>query len=247
MKQCLCSLVVLCLAGCGVIDDMRRLTTETRDEVRSSNNKIEQTKEAQLLGASYEVMISPHHSPNTRAGAAEVVFAKGDRTRLPVYVGALVRSLPLEVRPSVRWHVGERDVEVPNVTVVGNGRDTNNELNVPPVDPDLFSVLVAGTMQSLVKLRDSSELQAHLSAEQLEQMRSLAPRMVHIATTVLGAMTLENAIAIRRGNAVRAYLLDQRKREEGRDLLREIARNIPFTAPQVAEMNALIRMKLGLE
>src|SRR4051794_16111684 len=64
------------LAGCGIMDEMHDIASDTRDHVKISVDEIRGTKTSQNYAFYYENMMGENRPYNTRVDGAKVVLLK---------------------------------------------------------------------------------------------------------------------------------------------------------------------------
>ena len=226
------------LNGC-ILGTLEKETKETKAEVKATNDKLEDTKNAQHLGLALELMSNKDKSPNLRVAAAENVFVKAPDDRIFEYIGAM-GPLHLALLPK---KIGTKTLEIPNVTVVGEKADPT--LGAAPVNEDLYGVLATASLR-LVNRLTAKASKPGISGAELAQLREVGTKMVYIATAIHGASQLTEITkpAVVVGLATREF--SSQKRLDMHAALLEMAKALSLPENVVNDIKQFSNVRMGV-
>lgn len=164
--------VVLLLTGC--LSKLESMTEETKDWVKESVHKINETETATRLSTALNLLFNEDNSESIRSAAAETMFIYAEPDRLYKYIGA---TLPLN------YYMGIGN-KFPNVSFVGTKSDVRK--NLSPVSPNTYKILEMASMRVLRELALKANTQ--LTSTELDDIKSKTMRMFVVSTAVLGAL-----------------------------------------------------------
>lgn len=251
----------LLLNGC-LLDNMEKITEATRDEVHATNTAIHETENLQKIARMHGSMIDPALSPSVRNTAAKVVLAKYPENFLAQDLGML---LPTFRMGSFKRSISGVEVELLNVPYVGNS--PSKILGVASINEDLMNVVAFAGVQLATELEAKTK-SAGISAAEMDDYRTIAGRLVVIVPALLASVKV-NSLETTIGTLLQQYTagtlqaaafteeLQSSTRGAERAVpamfveptlktLEQLAVNVSLDEATLAEMRALISVRLGI-
>ena len=222
------------LSSC--LGKMEQETEETKDQVAATNQKLDETKNGQLVLDAIRTMSDSRESPNNREASAEVFFLMAPEIVLAQYLGA---PLPAGMA-TASLTISGAAVELPNVTLVGEKVAWDDD--VAPVNQDLYDVMSFAAYKLLERL--SLKSQSALNQADLAQLKTEVSRMILVAPTVLGAMPITDLDKLAAGASSRSFVLDAGKRSKAAALLANLGTTLQLGQDGARRIRILSEAKL---
>ncbi len=203
------ALGTLCLLLSGCLSKMEGITEQTRDAVKESRDKIEESITLHSVGDAARIFADTRSVEAWRTGAAIKLFQEVNEDKLPTYMAAMG---PVRIAAFARTLVGPRpsdttQLDVPNVTLLSPTGEGDVSLGFVSVDPVTYRCMAVAVRRVIEVLKDVAR--APGNAHRMEEGRRTLERLLYIATSVYGASSLANFTAAYRGNNPRALTADR--------------------------------------
>lgn len=203
------ALGALCLSLSGCLSKMEGITEQTRDAVKESKEKIEESIALHSVGDAAKIFANTANAEAWRTGAAIKLFQEVNEDKLPTYMAAMG---PVRVASFSRTLNGPRagettQLDVPNVTLISPTGEGDISLGFVSVDPVTYRCMAVAVRRVIEVLKDVARTpgQAHRMAEG----RATIERLLYIGTSVYGASPMRDFTTAYRGGNPRALTADR--------------------------------------
>jgi hypothetical protein len=250
------------LSGC-LLANMEKITEDTRDEVRATNQAIHAQEDLVKISRMHSSMIDPGLSISVRVNAAKAVLAKYPENMLASDLGMLLPSFKIG---SFKRSVGGAEAELLNVPYVGE-KKISRILGVAAIDSDLLNVVSFAAIQLTSELEAKTK-SAGISADDMANYRGIAKRLALIVPAILGSLTVEpleqtiqGLLTAQTDGSIQPGTFAERLQASTRSgvravpaaavaptiaTLEQLAINTSMAESEIAEMRALISVRLGI-
>lgn len=230
---------------CGCLGKMERITEETRDTVKASNQGLKEAGQGQLLLDAKNTMINKDVSFNVRVASAEIFLLRAPELLLWKVIGApMPLNVPMIERTVTRNHE-EVEVGFPNVTVVGEPRAAA-EWQLAPVDARDFYPVLKRAASGLIDQLTLKSLMPGQTAADMDELRADARRLLVVAPVVMGAIAVRSLDLWAMPGAGRQYVNSEAERQQTVDGLERLARQLAFPSEVFHELRTIAEAKLGV-
>lgn len=253
----------LFLSGC-MLDNMEKITEETKNEVHATNEAIHQTEDLAKIARMHDNMVNPSISKSVRVNAAKAVLAKWPESQLASDLGFLA---PYFRMGAIKTSIGGTEVELLNVPYVGKDKQLSPLLGIAAINTDLLEVVAFAAIKMTRELEVKTKAPG-VSAADMATYREIAARLVVIVPAILGSLELEplekniqGLLGAQATGSIQPAAFAEKLQSSTRSATRavpaalvtptlaaleQLAVNVSLDEATIAEMRALISVRLGI-
>lgn len=228
------------LSGCFILGKIEDGMDKTNASVADSNRLIGETKDGQQLALAIELMKDKDTSTNLRVAATETVVKLAAEDRIGKYVGFPT----LYKLKTIGTKISGRNVDFPNVAIVGNGIDS--ALGVAMIEEELYEIQSFAMLNLLRQLAFKSKMPG-LTAEETDSLRTVTTRLIPVACGVLGGAKADDIKKAYATSQARPFAKSVAERQEASLLIGELLRMLSLDNEEnKADARTNIEVRLGV-